>query len=233
MQPLRPTETSPQRAACLSVSLIILVVYSKIATHIITIKFYRSNISSSIDDPDEYEYIQRSRVPTMHFQASLPRLPIPKLEDSCRKYLNALQPILTANEWKDTSSFVSKFLTNEGPQLQKRLIDQDARNKHTSYISEPWFHMYLKDRKPLPINYNPLLVFNQESDGRYNDQLVKATNLVISSARFMKSLRAEILEPEVYHMNPRKSDTEFFRSFTRLLPSSISWYGAYLFKVID
>lgn len=168
----------------------------------------------------------------MHFQASMPRLPIPKLEDSCRKYLRAQQPILNEKEFNETSSRVSAFLASDGPQLQKRLVDQDSRNKHTSYISEPWFHMYLKDRKPLPINYNPLLIFNPESNPKYEDQLVKATNLVVSSARFMKSLRAEILEPEVYHMNPKKSDTDFFRSFTRMLPSSLSWYGAYLLKVI-
>lgn len=47
----------------------------------------------------------------------------------------------------------------------------------------------------------------------------------------MKSIRAGILEPEVFHLNPKKSDTELFRTVTRLLPSSLSWYGAYLFGV--
>jgi hypothetical protein len=47
----------------------------------------------------------------------------------------------------------------------------------------------------------------------------------------MKSIRAGILEPEVFHLNPTKSDTELFRTVTRLLPSSLSWYGAYLFGV--
>lgn len=169
----------------------------------------------------------------MHFQASLPRLPIPKLEDSCKKYLRAQEPILSDEEWKETSKRVQEFLSSDGPQLQKKLLDHDSKNKHTSYISEPWFNMYLKDRKPLPINYNPILVYEQESDPRFNDQLVKATNLVVSSARFMKSLRHNILEPELYHMNPKKSDTEFFRNFTRILPPSLSWYGAYLLKVIS
>ena len=39
------------------------------------------------------------------------------------------------------------------------------------------------------------------------------------------------MEPEVYHLNPKKSDTEMFRTVTSLLPSSVSWYGAYLYKV--
>lgn len=32
-------------------------------------------------------------------------------------------------------------------------------------------------------------------------------------------------------MNPKKSDTDTFRNVVRMLPSSISWYGAYLYKV--
>lgn len=40
-----------------------------------------------------------------------------------------------------------------------------------------------------------------------------------------------ILEPEVFHLNPKKSDTKLFQNVTRLLPSSLSWYGAYLLGV--
>jgi hypothetical protein len=47
----------------------------------------------------------------------------------------------------------------------------------------------------------------------------------------MKSLKAGVLGPEVFHLNPKKSDTDMFYTVTGLLPSFISWYGAYLFKV--
>ncbi|XP_047346502.1 carnitine O-palmitoyltransferase 2, mitochondrial [Vespa velutina] len=188
----------------------------------------RNTLTSNTSD--DYQYIQISKVPSMHFQPSLPRLPIPKLESSCQKYLIAQQPLITQQKLCDIESLIKNFLKEDGPKLQKELIQKDAKNRHTSYINEPWFDMYLKDRKPLPINYNPLLIFKLETDARYNDQLVKSTNLVISSLRFMKSLRSEILEPEVYHLNPTKSDTKLFRKVTGLLPSSISWYGAYLFK---
>ncbi|KAL0131085.1 hypothetical protein PUN28_002580 [Cardiocondyla obscurior] len=190
--------------------------------------FYRS--TATLYNTNEYQYIQISKVPTLHFQPSLPRLPIPKLEDSCRRYLNAQKPLLNEKELQSTSSYVSKFLANEGQSLQKLLLQNNARNPHTSYISEPWFDMYLQDRKPLPINYNPFLVFVPESDPKYNIQLIKATNLVISSLRFLKSLKNNILEPEVFHMKPEKSDTQLFRNVTRLIPSRFSWYGAYLFK---
>jgi len=191
--------------------------------------FHRSTVA--LYDTTEYQYIQISKVPTLHFQASLPRLPIPKLEDSCRRYLNAQKPLLKDKELQNTSSCVSKFLASEGQSLQKLLLQNNAENPHTSYISKPWSDMYLQDRKPLPINYNPFLVFVPESDPKYDAQLVKATNLVVSSLRFLKSLKNNVLEPEVFHMKPEKSDTQLFRNITRLIPSRFSWYGAYLFKV--
>ncbi|KAL6440997.1 hypothetical protein ACFW04_003402 [Cataglyphis niger] len=194
----------------------------------LTQQLARSTIS--LYDTPEYQYLHISKIPTLHFQASLPRLPIPKLEDTCKRYLNAQKPLLNDEELQYTSSCVSKFLLNEGQSLQKQLIHDNDENPHTSYISELWFDMYLRDRKPLPINYNPFLIFIPESDPKYDAQLVKATNLVVSSLRFLKSLKNNVLEPEVFHMNPEKSDTELFRNVTRLIPSRFSWYGAYLFK---
>ena len=47
----------------------------------------------------------------------------------------------------------------------------------------------------------------------------------------MKSLDSETLGPEVYHMNPRKSDTDMYRTVMKLLPTAFATYGSYLFKV--
>ncbi|XP_067001978.1 carnitine O-palmitoyltransferase 2, mitochondrial isoform X2 [Anabrus simplex] len=188
------------------------------------------SVCRRLKSSEDYEYIQRSKVPTFHFQASLPRLPIPELEKTCERYLAAQQPLLKSGEFEKTKDHVSKFREAEGKELHEKLKEIDKQNKHTSYISEPWFDMYLRDRVPLPINYNPLIVIMNNPEPEYNDQVIRASNMLISSLRFMKSLRAEILEPEVFHLNPKKSDTDTFRTVTRLLPSSISWYGAYLFK---
>lgn len=49
--------------------------------------------------------------------------------------------------------------------------------------------------------------------------------------RFYKSLKANILEPEIFHINPKKSDTIQFRKLMKYLPESISWYGAYMYNV--
>ncbi|XP_023227745.1 carnitine O-palmitoyltransferase 2, mitochondrial-like [Centruroides sculpturatus] len=184
----------------------------------------------SSHNEQNYQFLQQSIVPTMHFQASLPRLPIPELEKTCERYLNAVKPITSEEEFKRTQGIVESFKNNIGKVLHEELIELDKKNKFTSYISGPWFDMYLKSRTPVVLNFNPFLSFKNDSKPAYNDQLIRATNMLISSLRFFKSLRAEILEPEVFHLNPEKSDTPFFRKIVRFFPKSISWYGAYLFK---
>lgn len=176
----------------------------------------------------ESQYWQRSKIPTMHFQPSLPRLPVPQLEATCDRYLAAQSPILSDEAFKKTRNYVAQFKDSAGKELQELLIQKDKKNKHTSYICEPWFDMYLRDRKPLPINYNPVLVFVNDERPEYNNQLVKAANMLISSLRFYKSLQDGVLEPEVFHMNPKKSDTERFRNICSKVPSAFSWYAAYM-----
>lgn len=73
-------------------------------------------------------------------------------------------------------------------ELHKELVQKDKVLKQTSYISGPWFDMYLKDRAPLPINTNPALVFVEDDDvmiklPKSQWQLVRTTNLLVSSLR--------------------------------------------------
>ncbi|CAH1784275.1 unnamed protein product, partial [Owenia fusiformis] len=180
-------------------------------------------------NPDD-DYLHRSKVPSDHFQKSLPHLPIPKLEDTCARYLKAQEPMLDAEQYKQTEKIVNSFQTGDGESLNKELVARDKKNKETSYITGPWFDMYLKDRSPIVLNYNPFIAFNDDPNPAYNDQLTRATNMIMYSAKMYKTLKANILSPEVFHLNPAKSDTDTFRNFARLLPKSLSWYGAYLFK---
>ena len=48
-----------------------------------------------------------------HYQKSLPRLPIPKLEDTCSRYLAALDPILSEKEYKASEKIVNDFLSGK------------------------------------------------------------------------------------------------------------------------
>ena len=46
-------------------------------------------------------------------------------------------------------------------------------------------------------------------------QLVRATKLLHAAVRFKKSLDAQVLSPDVYHLNPKKSDTALFRNVVK------------------
>ncbi|CAB4041815.1 carnitine O-palmitoyltransferase 2, mitochondrial isoform X6 [Paramuricea clavata] len=48
--------------------------------------------------------------------------------------------------------------------------------------------------------------------------------------KFKNSLDDKILDPEIFHLNPKKSDTDWFKKIIRFVPSSLSWFGAYLLK---
>uniref|UniRef100_A0AAV2L0M2 Carnitine O-palmitoyltransferase 2, mitochondrial n=1 Tax=Knipowitschia caucasica TaxID=637954 RepID=A0AAV2L0M2_KNICA len=164
----------------------------------------------------------------MHYQKSLPRLPVPKLEDTMKRYLAAQRPLLDDNQFRNTEKIAEDFKNGVGKQLHEQLVAQDKQNKHTSYISAPWFDMYLSARDSVVLNFNPFMSFNPDPKPEYNEQLLRSTNMVCSAVRFMKTLRAGILEPEVFHLNPAKSDTDQFKRFIRWVPSSLSWYGAYM-----
>lgn len=43
-----------------------------------------------------------------------------------------------------------------------KLIQKDKKHSHTSYISKPWFDMYLSDRQSLVLNYNPFVGFKED-----------------------------------------------------------------------
>jgi carnitine O-palmitoyltransferase 2 len=86
--------------------------------------------------------------------------------------------------------------------------------------------MYLKSRLPLILNFNFFLAFTD--DQQQLKPAARITNYIISSVRFMKTLRANWLDPEVYHLNPKKTNTDRFRKYLRYVPKRVAFYGAAL-----
>jgi carnitine O-acetyltransferase len=58
---------------------------------------------------------------TFASQDKLPKLPIPELELSCKKYIAALRPLQSPKEHHDTLTAVHEFLKEDGPALQEKL----------------------------------------------------------------------------------------------------------------
>lgn len=71
---------------------------------------------------------------TFAAQDKLPKLPIPELESTANKYLEALKPLQSPREHAETKHAVNEFLREEGPDLQEKL-KRYAQGK-TSYIEQ-------------------------------------------------------------------------------------------------
>lgn len=78
---------------------------------------------------------------TYAHQSSLQKLPIPELQDTCRKYLDAVRPLQTPKEHEETIAAVKEFLKTDGPELQERLKRYAATK--ASYIEQFWYDSYL------------------------------------------------------------------------------------------
>ena len=93
-------------------------------------------------------------------QSSLPRLPIPKLEDTLDRFPAAVSALLSSSsnggdttdnndskEMKECLEEIEKFRTTDGPVLQKLLVEYDQRGEEEdnvgSYVEEFWTDAYL------------------------------------------------------------------------------------------
>jgi len=174
-------------------------------------------------------YLHETTIPTYHFQDSLPKLAVPKLEDTLQKYEYFSKPMVTEDEYAQTLKAVADFKSGAGPSLQEELIALDKK-KYSSFYNEMWFDMYLKSRDPLPLNFNPQLTFNDEKDASKMDQATRTANMLASSLRFYRTLEDGKLIPDIFHIDPKKSMTKTYDFICSMLPRQVSFYGSYLFN---
>lgn len=71
---------------------------------------------------------------TFAAQDKLPKLPIPDLEQTCKRYLASLDPLQDAREHRDSERAVDEFLRTDGPGLQEKL--KEYATGKSSYIEQ-------------------------------------------------------------------------------------------------
>ncbi|KAM5531138.1 hypothetical protein V8D89_015205 [Ganoderma adspersum] len=150
---------------------------------------------------------QESR--TFARQGELPKLPIPPLEETCRRYLRALEGLQDPKEHEETKRAVDDFLQHDGPRVQERLKEY-AKDK-ASYIEEFWYESYLSHSDPVVLALNPFFVLENDPTPDRGQQLPRAASLIVSSLGFIHDLRAGMLEPD--HMRGTPLDMD---QYTRL-----------------
>ncbi|KAI9882285.1 MAG: Carbon-nitrogen hydrolase [Watsoniomyces obsoletus] len=142
----------------------------------------------------------RSSGVTFAAQERLPTLPIPELEDTCRRYLGALKALQSAREHETTGAAVEDFLQNDGPELQERL--RRYASGKSSYIEQFWYDSYLNFDNPVVLNLNPFFLLEDDPTPARNDQVTRAASLVVSALAFARAIRKEELPPDTLKGTP-------------------------------
>ena len=175
-------------------------------------------------------YLHKTKIPTSHFQDSLPKLPVPELKDTMARFLASAEPLCTPQEMDEARAAVDQFMDEEtgtAADLQQQVKDDDAdpTTEYQNYVCGPWFDMYLKDRRPLVLNSNPSVGW--KADPSKPTQLQRATSLLSSAAIFHRTLRDGHLEPDIFHTEPKKSQSGWWEKVIPWVPRKFSFYGAY------
>ena len=133
----------------------------------------------------------------LRFEDSLPRLPVPTLEETSKRYLKSVHPLLSKTEYENTKKAVEEFVKagSMGETLQKRLEERRADPKHKNWIYEWWNDAaYLTYRDPVVpyVSY----FYSHRDDRRRRNPAKRAAALSSAILEFKKQVDSGTLEPE-------------------------------------
>ncbi|KAI9639949.1 Carnitine O-acetyltransferase mitochondrial [Ciborinia camelliae] len=138
-----------------------------------------------------------SKGPMLRFEESLPKLPVPTLEETAVRYLKSVHPLLTSSELQNTTKAVQEFIKpgGVGSKLQEKLIARREDPKHKNWIYEWWNDVaYLSYRDPVVpyVSY----FYSHRDDRRRRDPSKRAAAISTAVLEFKKQVDGGTLEPE-------------------------------------
>lgn len=126
-------------------------------------------------------------------QRSLPRMPVPPLDETLSKLLESLKPLCSEEEYKQYKQDAADFECTIGCRLQRLLYLKSwwAPN----YVSDWWEkYVYLMSRLPLVINSN-YYALDHYTWTPTNRQISRAANVVNSVLQIKRQIDREELQP--------------------------------------
>ncbi|KAG4077465.1 hypothetical protein HA402_002892 [Bradysia odoriphaga] len=126
------------------------------------------------------------------FQESLPRLPVPNLDETISRYLESMLPLLSENEHKAITRKAEEFKNGIGQRLQRYLVLKSWWSPN--YVTDWWNeYVYLRSRSPLMINSNCYV--SDHFDRVTYSQSARAANVIHISFLFRNTLERQELNP--------------------------------------
>jgi carnitine O-acetyltransferase len=88
-------------------------------------------------------------------QATLPRWPLPSLDETLERYLDAVRRL--RGDCSATEALVKEALAPGSPMraLHARLVEYDASKVARSFVSDFWDSMYFEGRDGIAVNSTP------------------------------------------------------------------------------
>ncbi|WP_199191323.1 choline/carnitine O-acyltransferase [Amycolatopsis sp. CA-126428] len=143
----------------------------------------------------------------------LPRVPVPTLEDSGRRFLEWCAPLLTPEELAETEAAVAEFLAGPGPALQARLEEYDRSPGVRSWLDTFWPYRYLGRRDRIALNANFFFLFQDSPLG----QVERAAELTASAVDYKLKLDGQLVPPVLLRGTPQSMvQHQYLFSATRI-----------------
>jgi carnitine O-acetyltransferase len=139
----------------------------------------------------------------LRFEDSLPRLPVPTLQETAKRYLKSLHPLLSKSEYEHSQRAVAEFIKpgGQGEELQKRLVARREDPSVKNWIYEWWNNSaYLAYRDPVVpyVSY----FYSHRDDRRRRDPAKRAAAMTTAVLEFKRQVDQKSLEPEYMRKLP-------------------------------
>ncbi|GAA3222206.1 choline/carnitine O-acyltransferase [Actinocorallia longicatena] len=153
---------------------------------------------------------------TFDLEDTLPRVPLPTLEDTCARFLTWCAPLLTPDQLATTSTAVTAFLNGEGPTLHAALAAYDATPGVHSWLDRFWPSRYLGRRDRIALNANFLFLFAESPQS----QTERAAHLIASAVDYKRRLDEETIPPLLRRGQPLAMDQNKYLFATTRIPGA-------------
>jgi carnitine O-acetyltransferase len=156
---------------------------------------------------------------TFTHEDRLPRVPLPTVEESCRRFLEWCAPLLTADELAATEGAVAAFVQPDGPGRKLHAAveqDDDSAGGH-SWIEPFWAERYLDRRESVAINTNFFFLFKDSGQRRVE----RAAGLIAAAINYKLRLDAELVAPVLERGQPLSMEQSKFLFSTTRIPGSL------------
>ncbi|XP_055588648.1 carnitine O-palmitoyltransferase 1, liver isoform isoform X1 [Uranotaenia lowii] len=127
------------------------------------------------------------------FQGSLPRLPLPKVDETMSRYLRSVRPLLDDSNYTRMERLAKEFQDTIAPKLQRYLTLKSWWS--TNYVSDWWEeYVYLRGRGALMVNsnfYGIDAIFSHPT----TIQSARAASVIHMLLQFRRIVERQELEP--------------------------------------